>query len=309
MATTTTKRGASKKTKTSSKSASASKKTTVKKTTKKQADKKTTTAKTTTKSVNKTIQKPAKNADSTSKQHKVWNWALALLALGQAVALIVLGGKYLYSVTTSFITTDKLSGVQVGAQHVLFDLNILYVLAAALLVTALMHVLFATVLRKKYEAQILKSVNTARWAWFSATTSIVTLSVALIVGVTDISTMILILAACITASLLAMVRESQDKPRKVVKISSVLAALAPWIVIVVYLAGSVKYGDGNIENYVYYLVASTAVLMALLDATMYLNGKKSGRWADYTFTDRTYLLINFVLCSSLAWQVYFALLK
>lgn len=302
MATTTKKRGASTKAASKTRSASTSRKSTTKKTTKK------STAKIS----------PVKSASasratvgkkSTVKQLKVWNWVLAVLALAQGVALFVIGKEALFSVTTSFTTTDALSGSQVGAQRTLYDFNMLWLVAGTLFLVALFHLLQATLLRKRYEREVSTGVNTIRWIFVALTMAAVMKTVAYVVGITDISTILLIVVACLATGCFAMIREARTSVRRAGVVAATLTALAPWLVILIYVIGTNKYGEGGLDSYVYYLLASTVVIISLFDMNMYMNNKKTGRWVDYLFTEKVYMLVNFALVSAVAWQVYFALLK
>ncbi len=305
---TTTKRGATKKASTRAKSAATSKKTTTKKTTKKTTTKKAAAPKKTTSAkVTKAPKNTAKKTD-VFKQLNIWNWVLAVLALGQGVALFVLSETSKVTVTTNYLTEDKLSGIDVVAQRTLFDFNILYLLLASLGATAVLHALLASVLRKRYESQVSNGVNVARWIGLSVTVATVMLTISMLAGVTDLSALILIAVASASTGLLAIVREARGTARKATTVASILVALAPWIAVALYLIGANKYGDGSVDSYIYVLVASAVVILSLLDVNMYLNNKKTARWADYTYTDRVYMLVNFVLVSAVAWQVYVALL-
>lgn len=312
---TTTKRGASTKTKsTRSKSATASKKTTTSKLSKKTTSKRTSSAKASTSkktsAVNVTkTEKVSTGKSSVFKQLKIWNLVLAVLAIGQAVALVVMSGKSQVSVTTNYLTEDKLSGFEVVARRHLLDFNILYLLVASLAVTAILHLLLATVLRKKYENQLKNGVNVARWVGLSLVSSLVMLTLAYVVGVTDLSTLVLIAATSASTALLAGACEARGATRKLSKVAGLLVGLGSWVVLAVFLLGSLKYGDGNLSNYVYYLLASSAVIVALFCINMHLGRKKVARWSDYTYTDRVYMLLNFLLVTSVSWQVFFSLLK
>lgn len=321
MATTTKKRGASTKTATKSKSASTSKRTTTKKTTtKKAASKKATTSKklTTAKVSAKAPEKKTKAKKDIFKQLNVWNWVLALLHAAQGVAVILLSNSALFRVSTSYLTTDSLASTEgapvlVEAQRTLFDVNLAYIVAAFFFMSAIAHLTIATVYRKKYEAGLKEGINRARWYEYGISASTMMIAIAMLSGVSDISTLILIFGATLVMNLLGLVMEvvnmGKDKPNWLSYIVGTIAGLGPWVVVGIYLLGASLYGEGNIPTFVYYIYGSIFVFFSSFAVNMILQYKKVGRWQDYLYGERAYMILSLVAKSALAWQVFAGALR
>lgn len=317
---TTTKRGASTKAKsTRTKSATSSKKTTTKKTTTKKtaAKKAETTKKTTSSKTSKPASTVAKKTDI-FKQLNIWNWVLAGLHAAQGVAVILLANSSLFTVTTSYLTTDKLASsegapVLVEAQRTLFDVNLAYIVAAFFFMSAIAHLIIATVYRKRYEAGLKNGINRARWYEYGISASTMMIAIAMLSGVSDLSTLIMIFGATLVMNLLGLVMELVNKEKTKVDWSSYIvgciAGVLPWIVVGIYLIGAGMYGEGNIPTFVYYIYGSIFVFFSSFALNMYFQYKKIGRWQDYLYGERAYMILSLVAKSALAWQVFAGALR
>ena len=88
-----------------------------------------------------------------------------------------------------------------------------------------------------------------------------------------------------------------------------LAGIVPWLVFIVYVFGTNVYGSGGIPTFVYYIYGSMFVLFSSFAVNMYLQYKKVGKWADYLYGERVYMILSLVAKSLLAWQVFFGTLR
>ncbi len=317
---TTTKRGASTKAKSRTKSATASKKTTTKKTTKKSAVK-TASKKTTTKKTTTAKSSSAKTSVTKSDNYKklnIWNWILAVLHAAQGVAVVLLANSSLFKVTTSYLTTDTLASTEqvpvlVEAQRTLFDVNLAYIVAAFFFMSAIAHLVIATVYSKRYEANLKQGVNRARWYEYGISASTMMIAIAMLSGVSDLSTLILIFGATLVMNLLGLVMEvvnqGKEKPNWLSFNVGTISGLLPWIVVGIYLVGATLYGEGNIPTFVYYIYGSIFVFFSSFAVNMYLQYKKVGRWQDYLYGEKSYMVLSLVAKSALAWQVFAGALR
>ncbi len=316
MATTTKKSTSKAKTKTTAKA-------------KKPAVKKTTTkaTKTTTKSTAKaavTVSEKTTKKVSTSKPKsqmeklRNWNFVLAFLHFVQGIAIILLSTDSLFPVTTSYLTPDALAStsgepVLVSATRNLFDLNIAYLIAAFFFMSAIAHLSLATWYRKRYEANLPKGINKARWFEYGVSASTMMLAIAMLSGISDLSTLALIFGATLVMNLCGLIMEvhnqTTDKTNWLSYKVGTIAGLGPWVVIGIYFWGTNQFGGGNIPNFVYAIYASLFVFFSCFAVNMYLQYKKKGKWADYIYGEKVYMILSLVAKSALAWQVFFGTLR
>jgi hypothetical protein len=317
MATTTKKSTSKAKTKTTAKA----KKPAVKKTTTK-ATKTTTksTAKVAVITSEKTIKKVTNSKQPKTQMEKlrIWNFVLAFLHFVQGIAIILLSTDSLFPVTTSYLTTDSLASsegqpVLVSATTNLFDLNIAYLVAAFFFMSAIAHLSLATWYRKKYEANLPKGMNKARWFEYGISASTMMIAIAMLSGVADLSTLALIFGATLVMNLCGLIMEVHNQTTTKTNWLSynvgTIAGLGPWAVIGIYFWGANKYGAEGIPGFVYAIYASLFVFFSCFAVNMYLQYKKKGKWADYIYGEKVYMVLSLVAKSALAWQVFFGTLR
>ncbi len=314
---TTTKKSPVRKTTKSAATKKAVKKSPVKKTVAKKAP-----AKTTQKVVTTAETKVVKSVALTGvkkqlKKLNQWNWLMALLYAGQAVALFLLANKYYYPITTNYLTSDVLSNESgdkfaISATRNVLDINIVYLLTALLALSAIFHVVTAFLSRRKYESQLERGFNKFRWLQYAITNSLLLLIVAMVAGVSDVSTMLLIAGSVIVstfASLLIELNNRQSFRSRIPGFIRVIATLLPWLVVAEYIKGTLMYGDGGVEQYVYYIIGSVFVLNIVALVNAKLISDKKGKWSDYLYGEETYILISFVAASAITWQIFASLLR
>jgi hypothetical protein len=313
---TTTKRGASTKASKSAKSATTSKKPSAKKTSKKPTTKSKVTNTATAKSSVKVapVKPKAKAPKSDADRLRVWNFVIAFVLAAQAVALLAVFKTYLLPVTTSFQTADSLASteatlVQVLATRHLFDVNIAYLLVGFLFIGAFFRLYSATLGRKNYQLGVDNGVNRLRWFEYSVTFGLMMIVMSMLVGVSDLTTLLLVFGGTLGMLFLASIKEATHKPRKLLNATSALIGIGVWLPIIMYVLGSNKYGTDGIPGYVYVVVASLLAIFILFDLNMYLHNKKRGRWASYVFTEKSYMFLSLVAYSALTWQVFAGALR
>ncbi len=289
------------------------------KTTKARVSSKSTTAK---KSVVKKAvvkSKPAARSpwDIFKKLDK-WNTGLGLLHAVQGVVVLVLSGVATFAVTTNFLTLDKLAStdntpVLVQATRTLFDINLAYIVAAFFFMSAIAHLIIATVYRKRYESDLKLGINRARWIEYGVSASTMMVGIALLSGVSDLSTLVSIFGATLVMNLLGLVMEVHNqttgKTNWLSYIVGTISGIVPWLVVGIYFLGANQYGEGTIPSFVYWIYGSIFVFFSSFAVNMYLQYKKIGRWADYMYGEKTYMILSLVAKSALAWQIFFGALR
>jgi hypothetical protein len=281
------------------------------------------TAKTATKSKSTRTTKAIKTTSASVKKITFeslnkWNFGLALLHFIQGVAVVILSTKATLPVTTNYLTLDTLaskagSPVLVAATRNLFDINLAYVVAAFFFLSAAAHLIIATVYRQTYEADLKKGINKARWIEYSLSASVMMVGIAMLTGVYDASSLLMIFALISIMNLMGLMMEVHNQTTKRTNWLSYIigckAGIVPWLVVVIYVVGSNVYGSGHIPEFVYWIYASMFVLFSAFAVNMYLQYKKVGKWADYLYGERIYMILSLVAKSLLAWQVFFGALR
>lgn len=289
-----------------------------KKPTSKSSSKKSTRTSTKASTTAKAPAKPTKVAKKiTFASLNKWNLVLAALHFVQGVAVLILSGKATFPVTTNYLTLNTLASktgnpVLVAASRNLFDINLAYLVAAFFFLSAIAHLIIATVYRKTYEANLKQGINKARWIEYSLSASVMMVGIAMLSGVYDLSSLIMIFALISIMNLMGLVMEIHNQTTKQTSWLSYnigcLAGIMPWVVVVIYFLGATNYGSG-VPGFVYWIYGSMFVLFSAFAVNMYLQYKKIGKWADYLYGERVYMILSLVAKSLLAWQIFFGALR
>lgn len=243
-----------------------------------------------------------------------WNLWLALAHAFQGALILLLSSTRLFPVETQYLTKDPIASELAGSTVIgsatkhLFDINLAYVVAAFFFMAAIAHGLMATVYRNQYEADLKKRTNRIRWFEYSLSASTMLVAVAVLSGVTDFSTLVLIFVLTAVMHLVGSSIESSNqgktKPNWYLATVSLLAALAPWLVFAVYAWSSNVYGDGGVPSFVYWIYISMFAIFGGFATNMYMQFKKVGNWKDYLYGERMYMVLSLAAKTILAWQIF-----
>ena len=276
------------------------KKTASKSTAKKSVAKKSTSAKTCTKSTSskkpvgksssKKVAKPAvsdsnkasevSTLDNTSKSRlktlspidKIKSMLYSNVFLG--VVLAVLSVFYVkshkidlilnYQVKDNFIVNQPTS-LTPGVDF-LWAIDIKYLLATVLGLTAISSLLLSTVLFKRYEESIKSSVSSLRWILFGLVNAVMIEVVSFMSGVQDLSTLKLVGLMVVMASVFGWLAERENKDVKGVKVvgmwAFVLSLLLAHLPIFISLVSTTLIAGERFSWYVYALVATLVLFWA-----------------------------------------------
>lgn len=229
-----------------------------------------------------------------------------------AVAVVVFGNSTTASFTTQYLAKDTLSSEAAGhevlatATRHLWDVNLSWLVAKLLVIFGVVFLLAATLLRKKYEAWLDRGVNALRWVGLGVGGGAVFTTVAMLSGVSDVSTLCLIFASVALAGLLTATIEFVGPGRHVrrlLAIGALVAVFVPWLIFV-RTAGAVVMFDGSLPMYMYYLYASGTLLVVAVALATGLRIKQRGKWADTFYTERMFMVLTFIVATIPALQIF-----
>ena len=231
-----------------------------------------------------------------------WNLALTVLHLLQAVAVVVLAGAFAITVTSSI--PEGPPGTPPPAPEGLFDVPIGWAVAVFLGLAALDHLITATVARGTYEKDLARGINRFRWVEYSFSATLMVILISFYTGITSLSAVILIAGANVGMILFGWIQELMNPPGRTSTTMlpfwfGTLVGLAPWIAIVLNVAGS-----ENVPGFVYGIIAVQVVLFFSFGLNQWLQYREVGRWSDYAYGEKVYLVLSLVAKSLLAWQIF-----
>lgn len=260
-------------------------------------------------------------AEITAKSPKVsslfrWNKWLAFIHAAQAAVIIVLGVSYKVPVIAHYLTPNPLSENNVSlalAGRQIFEIDLVWLVALFFVLSALAHTAMAGIYRMRYEADLAVGINRLRWIEYAASASLMMVGIALLSGVYDSAALLAIfgLTAIMNLCGLAMELFNQGKRETSWLAYGIgcIAGIIPWIIVAWALLSANMYGNGAIPTFVYWVFGSMFVLFSSFAANMYLQYAKKGKWADYLYGERVYMILSLVAKTVLAWQVFAGVLR
>lgn len=255
----------------------------------------------------------------TTKYLVRFNLIMAGLHTLQALAVFLLSdpGRGIWGVTANYLTLDQSSTPDkpalTSASQGIFDINLAYLIVAFFLLSAAAHLFVATVYRRRYEADLKHSINKVRWVEYALSASTMMVGIALLSGVYDLGSLIMIFGLTATMNLMGLAMEVYNQGREKVNWLAynvgAFAGILPWVVIGIYFWAGESYGSGEIPTFVYYIYGSLFLFFNCFAINMLLQYKKVGKWRDYLYGERAYIILSLLAKSALAWQVFAGTLR
>lgn len=248
-----------------------------------------------------------------------FNLIMAGLHAVQALAVWLLSdpNRGVWGVTANYLTlgggsTEEKPALESAAQTV-FDVNLAYLIVVFFLLSAVAHLFAATVYRKRYEANLKLGINKVRWIEYAFSASTMMVAIALLSGIYDLGSLVMIFGLTAIMNLMGLAMEIYNQGREKVSwlaynVGS-LAGILPWGVIGIYFWAGNAYGSGEIPTFVYYIYGSIFLFFNCFADNMILQYKKIGRWRDYLYGERVYIILSLLAKSALAWQVFAGTLR
>lgn len=247
------------------------------------------------------------------KKLRIYNAVMGFFHLAQGSIMLWLSNDFKLPITTDYLSIDLATKAISAVKSSVYDLRIGPIVAIFLFISALAHFLLATVLYKWYVANLAKKINYARWYEYALSSSVMIVVIAMLCGMYDLSSLILIFAlnACMNLFGLSMELHNQTttKTNWTTYIFGVFAGLVPWIVVYLYFSGAVASVGDVIPKFVYWILITIFLTFMSFAINMYLQYRKVGKWKDYSYGEVIYVALSLIAKSALAWQIFSGTLR
>lgn len=252
------------------------------------------------------------------KDLHLWNILLVLLLTAQGLAIAVLGRTVSLPINTSYLNVDSLASHAAGHQVLtqasrhLFDVNLLALVTTIIFLSAIFHLLIVTNYRGRYEATLKQGVNKLRWIDFGLTAGLMLVVISLLNGVYDISILLAIFVLIALLHILGYFLETQAssslKSKMHIFKGLLLAGGTVWLIIALYVKAAIIYGQG-LPHYVYFIDGSIFIITLGLALNTYLSFRRIGRWKNYLYSERNFMVLSLIAKTALTWQIYLGILR
>ncbi|MEX2322326.1 MAG: heliorhodopsin HeR [Acidimicrobiia bacterium] len=243
-------------------------------------------------------------ARPTPDRLRLTNIALAILHAAQAVVVVALANDFALPVTATFM--DGPPGGPPPALSSLFEVRVAWGVAAFLLMSAAAHATIALPgVNGWYRRHLAQGRNYARWIEYSFSSTVMIVLIAMITGITDVAALVGLAGANAAMILFGLIQERYETPGAPSWLPFGLGSLIgvlPWVAIGVYLFAPGV--DASPPGFVYAIYVSLFAFFNVFALNMVLQYRARGRWADYLFGERVYMLLSLTAKSALAWQVF-----
>lgn len=242
------------------------------------------------------------------EQQRTLRWSNAFAALLhalQAAAVLLLATGFALPVTARYLQGPPGTAPQDGV--VLFDLPTAVAVAAFLAMSALAHLLVTTVWWRHYLADLAHRRNPARWVEYAFSSSLMIVLIAQLVGISDVAALVPIFGVNAAMILFGWLQENYEEPGGhgwLPFTFGCIAGIVPWIAIVVYVAAPGSSSPVSPPGFVYGILVSLFVFFNIFALNQWLQYRAKGRWSDYLFGEKAYILLSLTAKSALAWQVF-----
>jgi hypothetical protein len=254
------------------------------------------------------------NQDSTYRGLRKFNAVMGFFHLIQFILMLVLSNNFMLPLTASYLKYDAAIQKLVVNTTTIANIRLGPLVAVFLLISAIAHFSLASPWGYPwYVKNLKKHINYARWYEYAFSSSIMIVVIAMLVGIYDLGTILPLFALNACMNLFGLMMELHNQTTEKTNWTSyfygVFAGIIPWIVIGTYLGGAGLASGGGVPNFVYYIYGSIAFFFNIFAINMILQYKQVGKWKDYLYGEKVYIILSLVAKTLLAWQVFIGTLR
>jgi hypothetical protein len=180
--------------------------------------------------------------------------------------------------------------------------------ASFLFMSAAAHLIITTVYRRTYLADLKKGINKARWIEYSISASTMMVAIALLSGMSDLASLVMLFTLVAVMNLMGLVMEvvnqGKERPDWLSYIIGCVAGIVPWVAFAIYVGAANSYSVNGVPGFVYGIYASIFIFFNCFAINMWLQYRRIGKWANYLYGEKIYIILSLVAKSALAWQVF-----
>ncbi len=235
------------------------------------------------------------------------NLIAGCLHLASFIAILLLSNDAALPVTATYLTEAPGTGNFSDPVNLL-NLNIGYVVAAFMALSAFFHFFVSSPkVFPKYSAGLTNHINVYRWVEYSLSSSIMIVVILQLNGAADFIALLGIFGVNVCMILFGWLQERYTTPGDGDMLPfwfGCIAGAVPWIAVAINVASPKGPADTTVPGFVYGIVISLFVLFNCFAIVQWKQYRAQGKWADYLYGERRYIVLSFVAKSLLAWQVF-----
>jgi hypothetical protein len=235
------------------------------------------------------------------------NVIAGFLHLASLAAILLLSNDASLPVNATYLTEAPGTG-NFSDPINLFNLNIGYMVAAFLALSAFFHFLISSpAIFPRYVSGLKNHINMFRWVEYSLSSSLMIIVILQLNGTADYIALLGIFGVNVCMILFGWLQEKYTSPGDGDLLPFFFGCLAgsiPWIATAINLASPKGPTDATPPGFVYGIVISLFILFNCFAIVQWKQYKARGKWSNYMHGERIYIVLSLVAKSVLAWQVF-----
>ena len=168
---------------------------------------------------------------------KRFNLFMGSLHAIQSLVVAIISNDSARSITAPYLQFDQATESLVPASRVLFDVGIGPLVALFFALSALAHLYVGTIGNKRYNANLKKGINKARWIEYALSASLMIVLIAMLAGIFDVVSLLGLFTLTAVMNLMGLVMEIHNQTTKKTNWLSFnigcLAGIIPWLAIAI----------------------------------------------------------------------------
>ena len=246
--------------------------------------------------------------EKTYRGLRKFNLIMGFLHLIQGVFMWVVSNDTTYPIYTNFLKFDLSSRSLTPDPKLLYELPFGPAVAVFLLISAVAHFYLATIGYSTYVKNLKKGMNPVRFYEYALSSSLMIVLIGMLVGIWDLGSMILMFGINAMMNFFGIMMERHNQTTEKTDwhafVYGSIAGIIPWIVIVLYFLSALSSSDAKPPAFVYAIIPTIFVFFDSFAINMLLQYKKVGRWKNYLYGERVYIILSLVAKTALAWQIF-----
>lgn len=182
------------------------------------------------------------------------------------------------------------------------------ILASFPLMSALSHFIIAYPKRAEYWANLQKGKNPYRWYEYSVSSSVMIVLITFLSGIVELWSLVMIFVLnammIMFGYLMEELNQYTEKTNWSPFILGCVSGGVPWVVLSAYFFNAINTSGLQPPNFVYLIIAFYFIMFNVFAVNMVLQYKGVGRWRDYLYGERAYIVLSFIAKTVLSWIVF-----
>lgn len=237
-----------------------------------------------------------------------FNTIMGLLHLIQGVFMIIVSNDTTYPIYTNFLKFDIANRALVPDPKLWYELPFGIGTAVFLLLSATAHFYLSTIGYKRYVENLRKGQNPVRFYEYALSSSLMIVLIGMLVGIWDLGSIILMFGINAMMNLFGIMMEYHNQYTKKTNwtafIYGSIAGLIPWVIIVIYFLSAINSSGAKPPAFVYAIIPTIFVFFNVFAINMVLQYKKIGKWKEYIFGEKVYIILSLLAKTALAWMIF-----